>query len=117
MYKDDIKLFAENEKELKTLIHAVRIYNQDFGMEFGTEKCAILVMKSDKRHLIDGMVRPNQDKMSKLGEKETYILEIDAIKQVELKEKLGNRIISDVFLWIPVNGRAKAGRPARTYIQ
>ena len=26
---DDFKLFAKNEKELKTLIHAVRIYSQD----------------------------------------------------------------------------------------
>ena len=32
---DDIKLFAKNEKELETLIHAVRIYNQDIGTEFG----------------------------------------------------------------------------------
>ena len=38
MYMDDIKLFAKNEKELKTLIHAVRIYSQDIGMEFGIEK-------------------------------------------------------------------------------
>ena len=29
MYMDDIKLFAKKEKELKTLIHAVRIYSQD----------------------------------------------------------------------------------------
>ena len=35
---DDIKLFAKNEKELETLIHAVRIYSQDIGMEFGIEK-------------------------------------------------------------------------------
>ena len=27
MYMDDIKLFAKNEKELKILIHAVRIYS------------------------------------------------------------------------------------------
>ena len=26
-------------------------------------------------------------------------------------------IISDVLLWTPAYGRAKAGRPARTYIQ
>ena len=38
MYMDDIKLFAKNEKELETLIHAVRIYSQDIGMEFGIEK-------------------------------------------------------------------------------
>ena len=33
------------------IIHAVTIYNQDIGMEFGIEKCAVLVMKSSKRHL------------------------------------------------------------------
>ena len=39
MYMDDIKLFIKNEKELETLIHAVRIYNRDIGMGFGIEKC------------------------------------------------------------------------------
>ena len=48
MYMDDIKLFAKNEKELETLIHTVRIYSQDIGIEFGIEKCAMLVMKSGK---------------------------------------------------------------------
>ena len=43
-YVDDIKLSAKNEKELETLIHAVRIYSQDIGMEFGTEKYAMLVI-------------------------------------------------------------------------
>ena len=62
MYMDDIKLFAKNEKELETLIHAVRIYSQDIGMEFGIEKCAILVMKSAKRHITYGVELPNQDK-------------------------------------------------------
>ena len=28
-----------------------------------------------------------------------------------------DELISNVFLWTPSNGRAKAGRPARTYIQ
>ena len=58
---DDIKLFAKNEKELETLIH--RIYSQDIGMEFGIEKCALLVMKSGKWHLIDRIELPNQDKI------------------------------------------------------
>ena len=34
---DDIKLFAKEEKELETLIEAVRMYRQDIGMEFDTE--------------------------------------------------------------------------------
>ena len=55
MYMDDIKLFAKNEKELEILIDTVRIYSQDIGMEFGIEKCALLVMKSGKKHLTDGI--------------------------------------------------------------
>ena len=75
MYKDniklfaknekDIKLFAKNEKELETLIHAVRIYCQDIGMEFGIEKWAMLVMKSGKRHLTDGMELQNQTRLGR----------------------------------------------------
>ena len=43
------------KKKLETLKQAVRIYRQDTGMEFGIEKCAMLVMKSGKRHLTYGM--------------------------------------------------------------
>ena len=61
-------------------------------MEFGRDKCITLVMKSGKRHLMDGMELPNQDKIRTLGEKETYnylgILATDTIKQVEMKEKI-----------------------------
>ena len=31
-------------------------------MEFGREKCEMLVMKSGKRYLTDGMELPSQDK-------------------------------------------------------
>ena len=69
------------KKELETLIHVEKIYSQDIGMEFGIEKCAILVMKSQKRYMTDGM---EQDKIRTLGEKKTYkylaILEADTIK-------------------------------------
>ena len=92
MNMDDIKLFAKNERELETLIHAVRIYNQDIGMEFGIEKYAMLVMKSGKRHMTDGMELPNHDRIRTLEEKETYkylgILEADTIKQVQMKDTI-----------------------------
>ena len=70
MYMGDIKLFAQNEKVLKTLIQVVRIYSQYIEMEFGTEKCAILVMKTGKRHLTEGMELPNQVMIRTLEEKE-----------------------------------------------
>ena len=67
---NDIKLFVKSE-DLKTIMHAVRIYSQDIGMELSIEKYALLVMKSGKRHLTDGMKLPNRDKIRTLGEKET----------------------------------------------
>ena len=92
MYMDDIKLFAKNERELETLIHAVRIFSQDIGMEFGKEKCAMLVMKSGKRHMTDGMELPNYDRIRTLEEKETNkylgILGADIIKQVQMKDTI-----------------------------
>ena len=88
---DDIKLFTKNEKELETLIHTIRIYSQDIGMEFSIEKCALLVMKSGKRHITDGIELPNQDKIRTLAENETYkyleILEANTIKQIEKFKK------------------------------
>ena len=52
----------------------------------------MLVMKSGKRNLTDGMELPNQDKIRALAENETYkylgILEVDTIKQVEMKDKI-----------------------------
>ena len=82
---DDIKHFAKNEKKkMEILIHTVRIYSRDIGMGFGIEKCTILVMKSGKGQLTDGMELPNKDKIKMLAENETYkyldILEADTIK-------------------------------------
>ena len=60
--------------------------------EFGIEKCAMLVMKSGKRHMTDRMELPNHDKIRALEENETYkylgILEADAIKQVQMKDTI-----------------------------
>ena len=66
-------------------------------MEFCIEKCAMLVMKSGKRHLTDGMELPNYDKIKTLAENETnkYLgnLEADTIKQAEMKEKIQKKYL------------------------
>ena len=49
IYMDDIKLFTKNEKQVETVIQAIRIYNQDIGIEFDIEKCAMLIMRSRNR--------------------------------------------------------------------
>ena len=61
-------------------------------MEFGKEKCAMLVIKRGKRHMTDGMELPNHEKIRTFGENETNkylgILEANTIKQVEMKYKI-----------------------------
>ena len=37
-FLDDIRIFAKNENELKSLIQTIRIFSQDVGMEFGIGK-------------------------------------------------------------------------------
>ena len=61
-------------------------------MECGIEKCAMVIIKSGKRHKTDGMELPNQNKIRTVWEEKTYkclgILEADTIDQVEMKEKI-----------------------------
>ena len=53
-------------------------------MEFGIEKFTMLVIKSGKRHMTDGIELPNQDKIRTLGgngtDKYLGVLVADAIK-------------------------------------
>ena len=80
------------QKMKKNWKHAVRIYSQDIGMEFGIEKCAMLVMKSGKLHMTDGTELPNHDKIRTLEENETFkylgILGADITKQVQMKDTI-----------------------------
>ena len=58
-------------------------------MEFGIEKCSLLIVKSGKRETAIGIIIPNQENFWSLGEKVKYkflgILEA-IIKQPEIKE-------------------------------
>ena len=58
----------------------------------------MLVMKSGKRHLTDGLEIPKKDMIRTVAENETYkylfIFEANTIKQVEMKDK-----IQKEYLW------------------
>ena len=45
---DDLKLYSRCEEGLDSLVQTVRVFREDIGMEFGIEKCAILVMEKGK---------------------------------------------------------------------
>ena len=49
LYMDDVKLFGKTEKQLESLMNAVRIVSDDIRMEFGIKKCGLLVMKKGNK--------------------------------------------------------------------
>ena len=46
---DNFKLYSRSEKGLDSLVQTVRVFSEDIGMlQFGIEKCAMLVMEKGK---------------------------------------------------------------------
>ena len=46
----------------------MKLYNKDIGIEFGIEKCAMLIIKSGKQKIREGIELPHQEKI-KMKEK------------------------------------------------
>ena len=45
LFMDDLELDSRSEKGLDSLVQTVRVFSEDIGMEFGIEKCAMLVKR------------------------------------------------------------------------
>ena len=45
---NDLKLYSPIDKGLDSLVQTVRVFSEDIGMEFGIEKCAMLVTEKGK---------------------------------------------------------------------
>merc|ERR1711965_997033 len=56
---DDLKLYAKDEADLDKLINVVSVFSRDIGMEFGLDKCAVLVMKRDIKARCEGIQLPD----------------------------------------------------------
>ena len=45
---DNLKLYSQSEKGLDSLVQAVRVLSENIAMEFGIEKCTMLLMEKGK---------------------------------------------------------------------
>ena len=57
--------FMNCKKKINRLIYVgdiIKIFSQDIEMEFGIEKCPILIMSRGKRQITERMEQPNQEK-------------------------------------------------------
>ena len=90
LFMDDLKLFGKNEREIDSLVKTVQVISKDIGMEFGIKKCGVVIMKRGKLSKTDGIVLPNGEtikEVEKSGYKYLGILELDNIKEKEMKDK------------------------------
>ena len=80
-FMDDLKFYSWSEKVLDSLVQTVCVIIEDIGLEFGVEKCAILVM--EKGNIVKSVsIELTHGKVIKLlqkGESCKYlgILEVD----------------------------------------
>ena len=76
-----MKLYSCNRKGLDSLVQTIHVFSEDIGMEFGIEKCAMIVI--EKRKIVESVgIELSDGKVIKsLQEGESYkclgILEAD----------------------------------------
>ena len=81
LFMNNLKLYSRSEKGLDSLVQTVHVFSEDIGMEFGIEKCAMLVTEKGKIVKSVGIELPNGKVIKSLHEGESYkylgILEAD----------------------------------------
>ena len=89
---DDLKLYYRSERGLGSPTQTVRIFSEDIGMQFGFDKCAMLVMKKGKIVKSDSNELHNEKaiKSPEEGESHKYlgVLETDEVVVNEMKNKM-----------------------------
>ena len=101
LFMDDLKLYASSQRELDSLVRVVESYSRDIGMEFGMDKCAVLVMKDGKQVASEGVELPSGDVMKDVDEegyKYLGVLQAEKVKNREMKEKVRNEYLRRVKL-------------------
>ncbi|XP_063595812.1 uncharacterized protein LOC134772704 [Penaeus indicus] len=90
LFMDDLKLFAKNQDQIDSLVQTVHLFSEDIGMQFGLNKCGVLVLKRGKMVKQNGVALPNGQMMKEIDEsgyKYLGIVEMDKIKETDMKEK------------------------------
>ncbi|XP_067949602.1 uncharacterized protein [Watersipora subatra] len=86
-YMDDIKLYANKDRDIYSLIHLTQVYSKDIGMTFGIEKCGRLILKKDYSMLTNDLRMPHSTiKDIKEGYKYLGIMQSN-INEVEVRHK------------------------------
>ena len=94
---DDFKLYSQSEKGLDSLVQTICVFSEDIGMEFGIEKCVMLVMEKGKIVKSLGIKLPDGKVIKSIEEGESYkylgILEADKFLEEKMKLNVSREYI------------------------
>ena len=115
LFMDDLKLYAMSEEQTNTLVRTMNVFSTDIGMEFGIKKCGILTMKRSKIVKNEGIKLPDGKVIRQVGQegyKYLGIIELDKIKETEMKQKIAKEYKRSqrLILKSKLNGRKKEPR-------
>ena len=97
LFMDDLKLYSRSKKGVDSLVQTVHLFSEDIGMEFGIEKCAMLVMEKGEIVKSFGIELPDGKVIKSLQEGESYkylgILEADKFLEEKMKLNISKEYI------------------------
>ncbi|CAK1579591.1 unnamed protein product [Parnassius mnemosyne] len=92
MYMDDIKIYAANERELRTLLHCTEQFSSDINMSFGLEKCRTMNVYRRRIEPSTGVDLQTGGTIGVMTENDTYkylgILQSHRIQHGEIRSKM-----------------------------
>ena len=90
-------MYSRSETGMDSLVQTVRVFSEDTGMQFGIEKCAMLVMEKRKIVKSVGIELPDGKVIKSLQEGESYkylgILEADKFLEQKMKLNVSKEYI------------------------
>ena len=112
LFMDDLKMFAKSKNEIDSLVSTVQVISQDIGMQFGINKCGVIIMKRGKLVKSEDIRLTNGESIKEVsdqGYKYLGILELDKIKEKEMKEVFRKEYLRRIKLIMKskLNGRNK----------
>ena len=103
LFMDDLKFFGKNENEVNSLVSTVQALSNDIKMEFGVNKCGIVIMHRGAlaKTTTNGIVLPLGETIKHIDEegyKYLGILEFDSVKEKKMKEAFATEYFRRVKL-------------------
>nr|CAI5831238.1 unnamed protein product [Callosobruchus analis] len=100
-YMDDLKLYTSGQRDLQHALRVVQVYSHAIGMEFGTDKCAMVHLKKgrsgdseEEEQLVDGSILRHLhagDTYTYLGAAQRHVQEATTVKEC-LRRKYLHRL-------------------------